>query len=188
MKLVHDSLMTYNIQLAMKHIYEDISAGSLLKRGLGTNIQNNNESLNSSIFTFIPKHSHCDKAFIKIATFIATCIFKDGFSTLLHSINTLIIQIGSNIYDLLLQSHWRPLACSEERMSDDANVDRIASRVKNILTDALFEEECFLYAPKSLINGKLKKFNDFQEKNISTLFFKNTIFLNFVRVFPKELN
>lgn len=88
MKPVHDTPLVGNVQLAMKHIYQDSSADNLLKRSLGANTQNNNESLNSDmIWTFTPKHIYCGKSII------AMCIFIDVFFSILHIMNTLNIQI-----------------------------------------------------------------------------------------------
>ncbi|XP_044584112.1 uncharacterized protein LOC123264734 isoform X2 [Cotesia glomerata] len=50
--------LTEAVQKVIKPIYEDLSSESLLERCLGSETQNNNESLNSLIWTFAPKHIH----------------------------------------------------------------------------------------------------------------------------------
>lgn len=62
----------------IKPIYESLSSKELLTRCLGSETQNNNESLNSLIWTFTPKHVHSGTP-IEIAKFLAVCIFNEGF-------------------------------------------------------------------------------------------------------------
>ena len=56
---------------AIKPIYESLSDENLLHRCLGSETQNNNESLNSLIWTFAPKHIHAGKKTIEIANYLA---------------------------------------------------------------------------------------------------------------------
>ncbi|GIY11775.1 uncharacterized protein CDAR_312281 [Caerostris darwini] len=78
----------------IKPIYESLSADSLLERCLGSETQNNNESLNSLIWTFAPKHIHAGPKTIEIATFFAVSIFNEGFIPILKILDVMVITIG----------------------------------------------------------------------------------------------
>ncbi|GIY22878.1 uncharacterized protein CDAR_599971 [Caerostris darwini] len=78
----------------IKPIYESLSADSLLERCLGSETQNNNESLNSLIWTFAPMHIHAGPKTIEIATFFAVSIFNEGFIHILKILDVMGITIG----------------------------------------------------------------------------------------------
>ena len=82
---------------AIKPIYDDFSSNELLKRCLGAETKNSNESLNSLIWLFAPKHMHSGLKTIEIATFLAVSIFNEGFSSILRIFNTLGIVIGQQM-------------------------------------------------------------------------------------------
>ncbi|XP_033179000.1 uncharacterized protein LOC117152198 [Bombus impatiens] len=63
-----------------------LSANTLLERCLGSETQNNNDSLNSLLWTFAPKHIHAGTRIIEIATFLAVSILNEGFITHLKNI------------------------------------------------------------------------------------------------------
>ncbi|XP_026828856.1 uncharacterized protein LOC113562728, partial [Ooceraea biroi] len=71
--------LTDQVLEIIKPIYEDLSSDELLERCLGAETQNNNESLNSLIWTFAPKHLHVGVKVVEIATFLAVIIFNKGF-------------------------------------------------------------------------------------------------------------
>jgi len=75
-------------------IYENSSSDELLERCLGTETQNNNESLNSLIWTFAPKHLDSETKIVKIATFLAIIIFNEGFLSILKVISVMRIVIA----------------------------------------------------------------------------------------------
>jgi len=71
------------------------SANELLERCLVAETQNNNEnSLNSLIWTFAPKHFHSGAKIVETATFLAIIIFNEGFMTILKVINVMGVTIG----------------------------------------------------------------------------------------------
>ncbi|XP_076545772.1 uncharacterized protein LOC143305567 [Osmia lignaria lignaria] len=78
----------------IKPIYENLSSENLLTRCLGSETQNNNESFNSLIWTFAPKHIHAGSDTIEIANHIAVCIFNEGFLPVLKILDTMSIKIG----------------------------------------------------------------------------------------------
>jgi len=61
---------------------------------LGAKTQNNNESLNSLIWTFAPKTLYSEPKVIELATFLAVIIFNDGFKGMLKVMETLGLKIG----------------------------------------------------------------------------------------------
>lgn len=79
--------LTAKVLEIIKPIYEDLSSDTLLERCIGAETQNNNESLNSLICTFAPKHIHSEPKIVEIATFIAIIIFNDGFMPILKILN-----------------------------------------------------------------------------------------------------
>lgn len=58
-------------------VYEVLSLNDLLERCLGAYIQNSNESLNSGIWAFAPKHLHSRRQVVNIATHLAVSIFNE---------------------------------------------------------------------------------------------------------------
>ena len=75
----------------VKKVYEELSSEDLLKRCLGGNIQNNNESFNSLVWNFAPKHHFTGKKVLEIAA----CIFNEGFLPVLKIMETMGVTIGS---------------------------------------------------------------------------------------------
>ena len=71
-----------------------MSRDDLLKRCERGDTQNNNESFNALIWRMAPKHLHAGLKIIEIATFLATCIFNEGYLSLLKVMNLLLIKIG----------------------------------------------------------------------------------------------
>lgn len=88
---LHDAVIT-----AIKPVYEDFTADALLERCLGAYTQNSNGSLHSLIWTLVPRHMRCGKKTVEIATFLAICIFNEGFQTILQIMSLMGIIIGPN--------------------------------------------------------------------------------------------
>jgi len=59
-----------------------------------TEMQNNNESLNTLIWNFTSKHLHCAAKMIEIATFLAVIIFNEGFVSILKIRDVMGVTIG----------------------------------------------------------------------------------------------
>lgn len=57
----HPPALDEEVQSTVKEIYEDLSSDDLLRRCLGSNTQNNNESFNACVWNFTPKHIFCGK-------------------------------------------------------------------------------------------------------------------------------
>jgi len=89
--------LTDEVLEVIKPIYEDLSSDELLERCLEAETQNNNESLNSLIWTFAPRHLHSWAKIVEIATFLAVVIFNEGFMPILKIINVMGVTIGQQV-------------------------------------------------------------------------------------------
>lgn len=136
------------VQKVIKPIYEDLSKEELLSRCLGSETQNNNESLNSLIWTFAPKHLHSGPKVVEIATFLAVIIFNEGFEAILKTLETMGVKIGPQAEGYVQQRDSSRIDRSERRTSDVVKQARIAKREdRAALRDFQEEEEGLLYGP-----------------------------------------
>lgn len=144
----HDPPLDEKVQEAIKTIYKDLSEDNLLEICLGANSQNNNESLNSLIWTFSPKHIFSSKDVVEIANNLATIIFNDGFLGILQIMNVMGILIGTTEHTYCVRRNEERLSRSERRASSASKEARTAAREEALLENDLFEEEegC-LYGP-----------------------------------------
>ncbi|XP_044574589.1 uncharacterized protein LOC123258566 [Cotesia glomerata] len=130
----------------IKPIYESLSADSLLERCLGSETQNNNESLNSLIWTFAPKHIHAGPKTIEIATFFAVSIFNEGFIPILKILDVMGIAIGPEANAFKARRDEARIERSELRTSEASKEGRTARLHKRTSENEHFEvEEDFLY-------------------------------------------
>ncbi|XP_076683524.1 uncharacterized protein LOC143376766 [Andrena cerasifolii] len=145
----HDQApLSEQVQNVIKPIYEDLSREDLLTRCLGAEAQNNNESLNSLIWTLAPKHLHSGPKIIEIACFLAVIIFNEGFQSVLKTMDTLGLQIDSNAQAYVQHRDNARIHQSERRLSSFAKQARIDSREEQAtLRDFHEAEEGQLYAP-----------------------------------------
>lgn len=58
-----------------------------------------NESFNSTVWRFAPKHLHCGRKIIEIAAYIAAGIFNEGYLSVLNIMSDLEIVIGTTCRD-----------------------------------------------------------------------------------------
>ncbi|XP_044583471.1 uncharacterized protein LOC123264301 [Cotesia glomerata] len=129
----------------IKPIYESLSADSLLERCLGSETQNNNESLNSLIWTFAPKHIHAGPKTIEIATFFAVSIFNEGFIPILKILDVMGITIGPEANAFAARRDEARIERSELRTSEASKEGRTARLHKRKSENEHFEvEEGFL--------------------------------------------
>ncbi|GIY45628.1 uncharacterized protein CDAR_415131 [Caerostris darwini] len=130
----------------IKPIYESLSADSLLERCLGSETQNNNESLNSLIWTFAPKHIHAGPKTIEIATFFAVSIFNEGFIPILKILDVMGITIGPEANAFAARRDEARIERSELRTSEASKEGRTARLHQRTSENEHFEvEEGFLY-------------------------------------------
>ena len=115
-------------------------------RCLASETQNNNESLNSLIWTFVPKHTHAGTQTIQISTFLAVCIFNEGFIPILKILSVIGITIGPEAHAFAVRRDEICIERSELRASEASKEDRTARLHKKTSENEHFEiEEGFLY-------------------------------------------
>jgi len=140
--------LSKEVQAVVKPIYEDLSKDDLLTRCLGAETQNNNESLNSLIWTFAPKHLHSGVQIVQIATFLAVVIFNEGFQGIIKIMHTMGCSIGRTAHAYVERRDEFRISRSEQRISDAAREARISARAEqSALQNLQEEEEGILYAP-----------------------------------------
>lgn len=125
----------------LKPIYEILSDDQLLERCLGAETQNNNESLNSLIWTFAPKHLHSGRKIIEIATFIAVSIFNQGFLPILKILSVMGVTIGQQAHMYANSRDEARIDRSERRSTDAVKQARIDHREERSIEQEFFEQE-----------------------------------------------
>ncbi|XP_074108761.1 uncharacterized protein LOC141533663 [Cotesia typhae] len=125
----------------IKPIYESLSSEELLTRCLGSETQNNNESLNSLIWTFAPKHIHSGSQIIEIATFIAVCIFNEGFIPILKMMTIMGVKIGPEAHAFAIRRDNARIDRSEIRASSASKEARTARIENRNAENSFFEVE-----------------------------------------------
>lgn len=98
-ELQHDLPLDKNVAKHILPIYEVLSEDSLLERRLGGYTQNANESLNSIIWKFAPKHLHSGLEIVEIAAYLGGSIFNEGFLAILWIMQDLQIEIGERSFE-----------------------------------------------------------------------------------------
>ncbi|CAD6218422.1 GSCOCG00011449001-RA-CDS [Cotesia congregata] len=122
-------------------IYENLSSEELLTRCLGSETQNNNESLNSLIWTFAPKHIHSGPKIIEIATFLAVCIFNEGFIPILKMMTLMGMKIGPEAHSFAVRRDNARIERSEIRTSNASKEARTARLEERNAENSFFEVE-----------------------------------------------
>ena len=125
----------------IKPIYDSLSSDELLTRCLGSETQNNNESLNSLIWTFAPKHIHSGCQVIEIATFIAVCIFTEGFIPILKMMTPMGMQIRPEAHSFAVRRDNARIERSEIRTSNASKEARTARLEERNTENSFFEVE-----------------------------------------------
>ncbi|XP_044577106.1 uncharacterized protein LOC123260173 [Cotesia glomerata] len=130
----------------IKPIYDSLSSEELLTRCLGSETQNNNESLNSLIWTFAPKHIHSGPKIIEIATFLAVCIFNEGFIPILKMMTLMGMKIGPKAHSFAVRRDNARIERSEIRTSNASKEARTARLEERNAENSFFEvEEGLMY-------------------------------------------
>lgn len=132
----------------IRPIYEDLTSNDLLERCVGAFTQNNNESLNSTIWMFAPKHLHCGKNTIDIANYLAVVIFNEGFKQILKIMDEMGMEIGPNAKQYAECRDNERIQRSNRRASIASKEARTARREASAAQHSFFEaEEGGLYGP-----------------------------------------
>lgn len=143
----HENPLCDKVLKIIKPIYESLSSEELLTRCLGSETQNNNESLNSLIWTFAPKHIHSGPEIIEIATFIAVCIFNEGFIPILKMMTIMGVKIGPEAHAFAVKRDNARIDRSEIRTSIASKEARTARLEERNAENSFFEvEEGPMYA------------------------------------------
>ena len=103
--------------------------------------KNNNESLNSLIWTFAPKHIHAGKKTIEIANYLAVCIFNEGFLPIFKIMGVMGITIGPEAHAFGSKRDETRIRRSEVRVSDASKEARTARLAERSKEEDLFEQE-----------------------------------------------
>lgn len=147
-EFTHKPSLNEKVLEVIKPIYEDLTSDSLLQRCLGANTQNNNESLNSLIWTFAPKHIHCGALTVEIATQIAVSIFNEGFTAILKILSVMGVTIGPQAKAYADNRDNERIVRSERRSSAASKEARTAAREQKFADQTIYEEEeGTLYGP-----------------------------------------
>ena len=113
---------------------------------MGSETQNNNESLNSLIWTFAPKHIHAGTQTIQISTFLVICIFNEGFIPVLKILSVMGITIGPEAHAFAVRRDEVRIERSELRASEASKEAKTARLHERTSENEQFEiEEGFLY-------------------------------------------
>lgn len=84
---------------------------------MGSETQNNNESLNSLIWTFALKHIHAGTQTIEIANYIAVSIFNEGVLPILKIMKLMGIAVGTEAHTFAVRRNETRINRSELRAS-----------------------------------------------------------------------
>lgn len=79
---VYDLFLWENVQVVLWPVYEATSSDDLYQQCIGRNRQNSNESLNTCVWKFTPKHLHFASKTVEIAIYLAVNIVNEGYSIL----------------------------------------------------------------------------------------------------------
>ncbi|EZA47227.1 hypothetical protein X777_16489 [Ooceraea biroi] len=144
----HPAPLTSEAQEILRPIYEHLSSADLLERCLGGHIQNNNESFNAVLWKFAPKHIFSSAKIIEISSFLATCIFNEGFVPLLQIMEGMGIKLGINAKIMADRRDERRFRIAEKRATAASKEARLAHRLEQCTKNELYEEEeGILYGP-----------------------------------------
>lgn len=145
-----DHPQSFNEQtiILLKSVYETLSSEDLLKRCLGGNTQNNNESFNHCVWNFAPKHTFTGKNVLEIATNTAACIFNEGFLPVLKIMEVMGVTIGQSARDYADSVDNARIMRAEKTAKANSKEARIFRRALKASENNNFEEtEGLLYAP-----------------------------------------
>ncbi|EZA47766.1 hypothetical protein X777_15276, partial [Ooceraea biroi] len=107
-----------------------------------------NESLNSSIWTFAPKHLHAGVKVVEIATFLAVIIFNKGFMPIFKLMNVMGVSIGQQAVMYANSRNEARITRSERRSTTFSRAQRMNRREeRSALQDFYEQEEGPLYGP-----------------------------------------
>jgi hypothetical protein len=94
----HDDRQHFHIAPSVmehvKHIFEDLAKPELLKKCVHGKTQNANECFNSVIWNFLPKNGFANRGLAEFATYLAVCIYNEGYTSVLQVLDSLGCPVG----------------------------------------------------------------------------------------------
>lgn len=112
-----------------------------LKRCIGVNEQNDNESLKACIWHFAPKHLHCGVKTVEIAAHMAASIYNEGYSAVMKMMNVLGIGVGLYTKILADENDNTRNEQADSSLKQIAKEQRIAKQRLLMKQNELYEEE-----------------------------------------------
>lgn len=144
----HKPPLREDIQALIEPIFKDLSADPLLKRCLGGETQNNNESVNNCIWRIAPKTINCGAKIVEIATFIGAGTFNDGHLHIKRIMALLGIKIGYHSNKFSEEIDQLRLKRAEGKSAESTKEARTARRMANSEKEDFYQdEEGVLYGP-----------------------------------------
>ncbi|XP_046418066.1 uncharacterized protein LOC124178624 [Neodiprion fabricii] len=124
----HKNALAQIVQDTIRPIYEDLTADDLLEWCEGGFTQNNNESVNSVIWSMAPKTNSSGANIVQIATYIATSTFNDGYKSILPMMNVLNLTVRDRSYSYCTTVDDERCATADTGAQNGSKEARIARR------------------------------------------------------------
>jgi len=100
------------------------------------------------VWRLAPKHLNAGLKIVEIASYIAACVFNEGYSGILHLMNKLVIKIGLQAQNFVHVYDEQRLARQQRRSLSSSKEARTARRTEQIAQNEFYEEaEGLLYGP-----------------------------------------
>ena len=129
------------IMTAIKPTFKELSNPQLLAKCLKGKTQNPNESLNSVIWTVIPKRVFVTLQTLRYGIFAAVCVFNDGFISKVKIMEHLGLNPGKTLVKAMHRLETIRLRKAEKAVTDLEIKIRKARALKKRKLEDLFEEQ-----------------------------------------------
>ncbi|GFV80914.1 uncharacterized protein TNCV_3517811 [Trichonephila clavipes] len=93
-------------------------------------MQNNNESIDLLIFTFVPKHLHSGPKIVEIATYLYAISYNKAFVGVLKAMTTIGNPVGGKTHTYVKKHDESRILYSERHTSDGVKQERIDTRAE----------------------------------------------------------
>ncbi|EFN80247.1 hypothetical protein EAI_02948 [Harpegnathos saltator] len=90
----HPPPLSSKVQEVLRSIYKELTSDDFIERCLGDHTQNNNESYNSVLWHFAPKHRFSSVKIVEIAAFLDAYLFNKGYTSFLIVMGAMGIKFG----------------------------------------------------------------------------------------------
>lgn len=144
----HKPALELLAQKNVKEIYDDLTDEKLLKRCLGKNTQNNNESFNKTIWQFAPKHIYHGKEVIELSAWLAAIIYNEGLSPILKIYEGIGVAVGNYAANFVIARDRVRIHGAEHRSTELAKKRKSDQQKEKNQEQVEYEQaEGLLYAP-----------------------------------------